>query len=313
MKYWGLLLVASVVAAAATGAPQIAHASTTPAPTPTPTPTSGTCSTSEQHAGTTTVVHIRVGGRKRTFRLSSPRDDHQPAPLILAFHGRGQSGAQMQRYSGLSRLNAWVAFPDGIKHDGQRAWEGAPYASNANDVAFTKRMITSAESRGCIDPQRVDAVGISNGGGFAALLACRIPTMIAAFAAVDGAFYAGTHSHCSGRPVPTLEFHGTADPVIHYGGGSGAGGTYPSVTTWLGQWVHTDRCRTEHTRRVTASVARETWSSCAGDTNVVHYRIAGGGHTWPGASRHSGPGKTDTSISARRIMGQFFADHPART
>lgn len=281
---------------------------------PTPAPTSAThvagCRTETQSPGTTAVIRIDVDHRQRTFRLSAPAHIDGPAPLIVAFHGRGQDAADIQRYSALSHLDAWVAYPDGVEHDGQRAWEGAPYASDADDVLFTQRVVSAAEQRGCVDIHRIDATGISNGGGFVALLACRIPTEFAAYAAVDGAFYAGTDTDCRGNAVPMLEFHGTADPVIHYDGGHGSGGAYPPISTWLERWASTDHCSGKHTTAVTASVDRVAWTGCAPHATVVHYRIEGGGHTWPGATASSGPGTTNQSISATSIMWRFFEDHP---
>lgn len=283
------------------------------------TPTSGQAQHAETHANgcttsasapeSTSVLHLVVGHRDRTYRLSAPKVTTRPAPLIVAFHGRGQNGAELQRYSGLSGLAAWVAYPDGVENDGQRAWEGAPYASDANDISFTQQLISAVEQRACIDTRRIDAVGISNGGGFVALLACRDPSMFGAFAMVDGAFYSGTDSGCTRAPASILEFHGTADPVIHYNGGSGAGGAYPPITTWLRGWAATDRCQTSSTRRITSSVTRLTWSECAERTTVVHYRINAGGHTWPGAHAHSGPGPTNDSISATALIWKFFRDH----
>jgi poly(3-hydroxybutyrate) depolymerase len=40
---------------------------------------------------------------------------------------------------------------------------------------------------------------------------------------------------------------------------------------------------------------------------MLFYTIAGGGHTWPGGSPIDIVGKTTTSISASRIMWEFFS------
>jgi polyhydroxybutyrate depolymerase len=44
----------------------------------------------------------------------------------------------------------------------------------------------------------------------------------------------------------------------------------------------------------------------------VNYRIVGGGHTWPGATVPSGPGRTTDSTDAAQVMEAFFASHPLR-
>jgi polyhydroxybutyrate depolymerase len=44
----------------------------------------------------------------------------------------------------------------------------------------------------------------------------------------------------------------------------------------------------------------------------VHYRITGGGHTWPGELADSGPGHVTQTISATQVMWDFFLNHPLR-
>jgi polyhydroxybutyrate depolymerase len=72
--------------------------------------------------------------------------------LIIAFHGRGNTGAGTEEFSGLSTLPAVVAYPNGVigTGDGDRqAWEGAPYAAaGVDDVAFTGDLLDSLEPPG---------------------------------------------------------------------------------------------------------------------------------------------------------------------
>jgi polyhydroxybutyrate depolymerase len=165
-----------------------------------------------------------------------------------------------------------------------------------------------------VDRARVFATGKSEGGGFTALLACRLPSRIAAFATVSGAFYPGTDAGCAGSPpVPLLDLHGTGDKIISYDGGVSHQQHYPAMADWLKRWASHNRCAaTPNSTSIGSDVTMLSWPGCAAGSALVHYRIAGGGHTWPGAVAPSGPGKTSNTVSATQVMWAFFTAHPRR-
>lgn len=276
------------------------------------------CGTPDPYpAGRSLVEHLTSGGHRRTYILHVPASYSAatPTPLVLAFHARGGDGSAMERYTGLSDSDSIVAYPDGLVSHGERSWENAPYASGADDVQFVAQLITHLQTKLCVDPDRIAAAGKSNGGGFTALLACRLPDRIAAFGIVSGAFYETASARCSSPvPTPIVEFHGTADPTIHYDGGSSHGVRYQSVPAWLAARATTDGCATGPvTTSAAAGVSELQWAACSGRGALVHYRITGGGHTWPGALADSGPGVTNTAVSATHLMLAFFAAHPLRS
>ena len=71
------------------------------------------------------------------------------------------------------------------------------------------------ESTVCIDPSRVYAAGMSNGGAFASGLACDSARTFGAIASVSGL----APCRSGGPAVPVIAFHGTADPIYPYDGG----------------------------------------------------------------------------------------------
>ncbi len=134
------------------------------------------------------------------------------------------------------------------------------------------------------------------------LLACdaEVSEQVAAAAIVSGAFYKD-HSLkgdeplfgiCDGKrdgPLPILEMHGGADPVIHYDGkGTPDGETYP-LKEWLGGWRERNGCaraQSELKRDIhDGSVQKVEWWCGMGKEGakdvVVHYYIRGFGHGWP--------------------------------
>jgi polyhydroxybutyrate depolymerase len=151
--------------------------------------------------------------------------------------------------------------------------------------------------------------GKSDGAGFAASAACLTPG-VAAVATVSGAFYE-SDVRCArvGRAISVLNMHGTSDTVIPYDG-SVTQGLY-STDGWIGLWRDRDGCEPSGTvtTPVTA-VTQESWSACRDGSAVVNDRVAGGGHTWPGATAPSGPGATNEALDAAQAIASFFAAHP---
>lgn len=275
---------------------------TTPA---TATPRRG-CPTPPQEPGTS-VLHT-IGSR--TYQLHLPEDYRQKRdwPLIIAYHGRGNTGVGTEIFSDLSTLPAIVAYPNGVigLGDGDRqAWQGAPYsAPGVDDVAFTNDLLDRLEHTLCVDERRVYATGKSNGAGFVGILGCVLADRIAAIAPVAGAFYPNGIDCRPSRPVPVIDFHGTGDATIPYTGDADRG--LPAIRDWVTAWAGRDRCRTHVPNRTIApDITVSRWLGCARGTEVVHVAVADGGHTWPGADSYSGGGYTTQTIEAHEVLWQF--------
>ncbi|NEB76125.1 poly(3-hydroxybutyrate) depolymerase [Streptomyces sp. SID14478] len=275
----------------------------------------GCGSAAPQEPGTSVLHTLTSGGRERTYQLHLPDgyDASRSWPLIVAYHGRGNTGAGTEAFSRLSTLPAVVAYPNGVvgTGDGDRqAWQGAPYAAaGVDDVRFTEDLLDGLEDRLCVDQGRVYATGKSNGAGFTGLLACRMADRFAAVAPVAGAFYPATGENCEpSRPVPVLDFHGTGDATIPYGGDEDRG--LPSLQKWVGDWAERDHCTTRLPDEVTEpDITTQRWTGCADGAEVTHVAVTDGGHTWPGADGYSGGGYTTQTIQAHAVMWDFFQNH----
>ncbi|WP_159441871.1 alpha/beta hydrolase family esterase [Williamsia sterculiae] len=278
--------------------------------------TPGVGSTAVAALGSTDWIagRIRIDGTPRDYVASVPAAarTRRPTPLILAFHGRNLPDVVFAAITGLSTLPALVVYPQAAVGPLGTAWEGAPYASRVDDVHFAADLIDEMSRRFCVDPDRVYATGLSNGGGMAALLACALPDRIAAVAPVAGAYYENTERGCTDHSpeVPIVEFHGTGDTTVAYSGGVEFGSRYTPVESWVTRWAVRDRCGGGPIRtRVSPMVTEFDWPNCAHNAEVVHYVIDGGGHTWPGSSLPSGPGVETTQVSATALMWSFFGRH----
>lgn len=300
-----LLAMAAVAAAAATFV-AVVPAAAAPAKAP-----SGCGQAAPQAPGTSVRHTVTSGGRERTYELHLPADynGNRPLPVVVAFHGRGSTGAELEGFSKLSTLPAVVAYPDGVigTGDGDRqAWQGAPYsAPGVDDVLFTNDLLDRLESTLCIDTRRVYATGKSNGAGFTGILACKAADRITAIAPVAGAFYPTGEPCNPSRPVPVIEFHGTTDATIPYTGDADRG--LPAIPDWVGAWAGRDGCRPPLPPvQAKPDITLTLWVLCSGGAAVSHVAVAGGGHTWPGADSYSGGGVTTQSIEAHDVAWQFL-------
>ncbi|MFC8080309.1 ferulic acid esterase [Streptomyces sp. NPDC057307] len=302
----GLALVGSALApvTATAAVPQPASASASGCRQPAP-----------QQPGTSQLRTVASGGLSRTYQLHlpagyTPRHDW---PVVLAFHGRGNTGAGTEEFSGLSNLPAIVAYPNGVigTGDGDRqAWQGAPYAApGVDDVAFTGDLIDELNRTLCVDKRRVYATGKSNGAGFTGLLACRMADRIAAIAPVAGAFYPETGENCRpSRPVPVIDFHGTGDVTIPYAGDPERG--LPALPDWTAAWADRNDCHARpRTRIIEPDITITRYSGCDRGADVTHVAVTDGGHTWPGEDSYSGGGYATHTIEAHEVMWQFLRQY----
>jgi polyhydroxybutyrate depolymerase len=287
---------------------------TTPAlAQPEPERRSGGCGkAAPQQPGTSEQHTIGSGGRDRTYQLHLPPDYDAARvwPVVLAYHGRGNTGAGTEEFSKLSTLPAIVAYPNGVigQGDGDRqAWQGAPYsAPGVDDLAFTHDLLDHLEAGLCVDERRVYATGKSNGAGFTGILACRAADRIAAIAPVAGAFYGTGEPPCQpARAVPVIEFHGTADATIPYSGDTDRG--LPAIADWVADWAQRDGCHAgPHRKTIEPDITVSRWTGCGRGVEVQHVAVDGGGHTWPGADSYSGGGHTTQTIEAHEVLWEFL-------
>ncbi|ANY07819.1 alpha/beta hydrolase family esterase [Pseudonocardia sp. HH130630-07] len=250
---------------------------------------------------------------KRRYQLFVPEDydPARPLPVVLAFHGRTSNGAEVENYTGLSKLPAIVVYLEGAESAKTKAqsWQGAPYSeAGVDDVAYTATVLDQVEAATCADTNRVYATGKSNGGGFTEILACRMSDRIAAIAPVAAAFYRTGEPECApGRPVPVIEFHGTADTTVPYAGG-GAEKPTPPIMDWVNGWVARNQCAPEPaTKRIEPDITVSNWSNCADGADVEHVVVDNGGHTWPGNRAYSGGGYATQTIRATDVMWEFLS------
>ena len=276
---------------------------------------------------------ITVGDLKRNYLVHIPAkyDSKKPMPVALAFHGGGANADNMVAFSGLNKKSDDVGFivvyPSGTgRLEKILTFNGGNccgYALNnkIDDVEFTRKLLDDLAKSANIDPKRVFATGMSNGGIMSYLLASELSDRIAAIAPVGGPM--GTESCKPKRPVSVMHFHGTDDRHAPFKGGKGKGpsGTdFYSVEHSIQAWVKANGCEKEpvvtklpDTAKDGTRITRKTYGSGKNGAEVVLIVIEGGGHTWPGQEpRLKALGKSTKNISANDLMWEFFEKHPMK-
>ncbi len=262
---------------------------------------------------------IVSSGQTREYLLYVPRsyDRTRPAPLVISMHGAGGWPAQQKETSQWNQVaereGFIVVYPSGATRGGPRVWR-VNGAGLERDVRFISELIDTMKAAYNIDPARVYANGLSNGGGMTFVLSCTLSDRIAAVGMVAAAHLTPWTWCTDQRAVPMIAFHGTADRMTPYNGGTTwvAPRAFPNIPAWTSIWARRNRCGPNPVESaVAADVTRLEYTKCADDAAVVLYTVRDGGHTWPGGKPLPEwlVGLTSRSIDATSQMWAFFREH----
>ena len=266
---------------------------------------------------------IISSGRKREYLLYVPRsyDRTRPTPLVISMHAAALWGAaqkETSRWNEVAESQGFiVVYPSGTKGGGPRIWHVELGADLMRDVRFISELIDTLKAAYNIDPTRIYANGLSNGGGMAFVLSCTLSDRIAAVGMVAAAQTLPWSWCTDQRAVPMIAFHGTADRMVPYHGGPSlvTPKPFPDIPTWVANGARRNRCAPMPIDEAVATdVIRRSYVDCAGDAGVVLYTVQGGGHSWPGGKPLPEwlVGPTSRSIDATSQMWAFFREHPLR-
>ena len=261
---------------------------------------------------------IVSSGEKREYLLHVPRnlDRTKPAALVLSLHPAGGWPAlqrDLSRWSDLADREGFiVVYPAGRDAPGPRVW----HMGGERDPRYIADLIDKLRSEYNIDPKRVYANGLSNGGGMSFALSCRMPDRIAAVGLVGAALLLPSSWCKSTKPVPMIGIHGYRDNLALYDGGSNwLAPRFESFPLFGADWARRNRCAPDaQDVEIRDGVLRRQYTQCANDATVVLYTLRDGGHTWPGGGELQEwfVGKTVKDFNATAEMWRFFEQHPQR-
>jgi polyhydroxybutyrate depolymerase len=271
---------------------------------------------------------IQVGSLSRTFRWHIPKAQvqGQRLPVIVLLHGGGGSGANISKitqpeggFNAFADQNGFIAvYPDALGGNWNDGRETIPHKND--DVGFVIAAIDYVAKVHPVDLNRVYIAGISNGGMMAQRIACEAPQRVSAIAVVASAMPRALANTCRNSSVgtPAVFFTGDADPLVPFYGGqvkAGIGGDMLSAADTVNFWVSKNAATFQGTRKIPDNDPRDgttttldTYQS-KGRTAVAFYRIAGGGHTWPGGTQYVPRmlvGTVAMDFSANQAIWDFF-------
>lgn len=245
-------------------------------------PAAPTCETRGSWKPNTTTA-LAVNNREVLIHTPTGFRSDRYLPVVVVFPGKGGVARQAQTAYKLDSLPAIMVYPQATAGtDGFYAWQGAPYSSGADDVAFTAAVLDTVETQLCVDRTKVYAMGMSNGGGFTALLSCKMSERFAAYAVVAGAMYPASDNCKPSRPTAMLAVHGDNDPIVPYRGSLNR--KLPSIDEWTQRRAALNGCKKPTSSRVDFALYETTWQDCKDGATVKSIRVKGGGHGWGGVS-----------------------------
>jgi polyhydroxybutyrate depolymerase len=246
-------------------------------------------------------------GRERDYILRLPEGVEQP-PLIVALHGGGGRGRQIDRYTGLTQAATArgfaVVYPDAIDrqwNDGRADPQSVDHAATVDDVGFLTALIADLGRRGLIDPRRVFVIGVSNGGMMTYRLLCERAELFTGAVAVVANLPQAMAPQCNpSQPVPLMLLNATADPLVPYDGADivvfGLNrGTVISTEATLARFSVANGCNGREVLPVVDPAPddrvlpeHEVFTGCVADLEL--WRYVDGGHGWPGAGQYRAEG-----------------------
>lgn len=249
---------------------------------------------------------LEHGGKQRSWQAYLPAGQAEHPALVLVMHGSlgdGERIRQVTRYGFdvlAERYGFVVVYPDGYERHWNDCRSGADYAANLeniDDVGFLRALVGRMVEEQGVDPARVYATGLSNGGQMAYRLGLEAPDLVAAVAAIAANLPPLDSLDCepSGTAMAALVMNGTADPVNPYEGGmveiagNTSRGLVLSAAETAVYWAELAGYREEEGAKSSwseqapddgTSVESIDWLK-AGRPPVSLVSIIGGGHTVP--------------------------------
>jgi poly(hydroxyalkanoate) depolymerase family esterase len=264
------------------------------------------------------------GHAARDFKLFVPpaQAGAGPRPLVVMLHGCTQDPddfAAGTRMNALARIHGFlVLYPAQSKQANPQGcwnWFKASHQQRGRGEAATLAGMTrQVVAEHGADPSRVYVAGLSAGGAMAAVLGRAYPDLFAAVGVHSGlpagaaedlpgalAAMQGHGGAAAPLDVPTIVFHGDADPTVHarngeqlFEGSPGERGTLRSETV-----------REPGARR---SATRHRRAGRDGRVVAEHWVVHGAAHAWSGGDR-SGSYTDPDGPDASALMLRFFLEH----
>jgi len=258
-----------------------------------------------------------VFNRTFTYYIPSSFTNSTAVPLLFSFHGLGSSGAgqvSLTAFHALAEQEGFIAvFPDATALDpADPRWSacngtlpnlpnahiqwnmGAPgslqYCAGVDDVGFVGAMVDWFKTYFNITASQIYATGMSNGAMFSYLLAANLTDTFAGIAPVASPMTLNLVAEDFENPVTMILMMGTADPIVAYNGSAWTYSAEQTVDIWrniTGTTTGPFETVWGPTSSDSTKVHRYLYGNGTNGTEVMLFKVVGGGHTWPGGPQYS--------------------------
>lgn len=233
--------------------------------------------------------------RKFYIQLPSGFNEDSTYPLLFAFHGRG-SGMSNKACAWKDRIGDWIDEHKFIAVYGRAVGDSSWYIEDAclsyiDELCYINTIKTKMEYFYNINPQRIYAMGSSNGGALCMYAASNVD-WLAAITCL--AAYPWESYELSEVPsLPLFQIHGSLDGTIPYEGGTLECLEFDNCYSRCSLWaIHNNCLASPVNTSFTISgntVNKSNWCNpkigliptckkCA-RKEVLHYKLMGIGHT----------------------------------
>ncbi|MEM3712975.1 MAG: PHB depolymerase family esterase [Thermoproteota archaeon] len=259
-------------------------------------------------------LSINVNGVVRNYWVHVPigYDDKTSLPLVIVLHWWGGNSKSVEEYTGFSykadREKFIVIYPQGMGPD--PTWNagfccGQAFQNRVNDVEFIRRIVEKTMEDLKVDPKRIYAAGVSNGGMMTHRLGAELSEIFAAIAVVSGSIGKSSGGRLiianPSKPVSVIMFHGKKDELVPYDGGGSMGYFFASINESAFFWARANNCSQNPIIEISSNgrIVKTTYAGGLNDTEVVLYTITDGGHDiWNSAG-----------IPTTDLIWDFFKKH----
>lgn len=259
-------------------------------------------------------------GLSRDYILYVPEsyDVNQNIPIVFNLHGgSGTAQEQMNTVSDMRSLSETgyfiLVYPQATSDsNGIPIWNLGGVNSKAtevDDVGYISHILEKISNFYSVDQDRIYVTGFSNGAYLSFELACKLSNKIAAFASVAGHMFIDTYNDCSPtHPTPFLSINGTEDNY------QGIASYYLSVDDSNNYWTSFNSTDTEPiitdiddiNTSDGSTVKYFSWRNGTNGVEVDHYKVIGGGHSWP-SSEADNKGWDNGDIDSNVLIWNFFS------
>ncbi len=271
-----------------------------------------------------------VGPARRRYQLYVPTShgEDRSIPLVLDLHTWRGTAQIAELFNGFANVADEAGFvlarPEAVSPGGDAppSWK----LFEDEDASYVEAVVADVQASIKVDPARIYAAGMSQGGQFAIELTSRRSAPFAAVASVAVLAHPVARAP---RPTPLIAFLGRKDPIYDLGVGldpsifdAGVLNPPPGARPGpLGQeagaWASVNGCGVDPVITGSVDGIERMKYQCPVGVDIEIF-IHDGGHVWPGPwldpdlADELELGPATAAIDATRTIWAFFERHPRR-